>query len=159
MKNGNIASLIAIVAIALVVMFSGCIGSKTPIHDIYENPDKYVDKEVTIMARGTGPDQHSQHLRRNSPDCSGFWISDIGKSEGSDVLSMLEPHDYIFVAYDGNIPREQHEEFKDEWGRQISRTVKVKGVVRHELLRSACGWDTTEYPCFYIEGESWEFID
>ncbi|NMG82768.1 MAG: hypothetical protein GIS02_01005 [Methanosarcinales archaeon] len=150
MKNGNIASLTAIVVIALVVMFSGCIGSKTPIHDIHENPDKYVDKEVTIKATVKGltlssaPSSHYHH----SPDCSGFWISDIEKFEGG-----LSSPDDIFVAYDGNTPIKHREDFKDEWGRPIGiRTVKVKGVVRYELLRGA-------YSCFYIEGESWEFVD
>ena len=161
MKKKSIAGLIAIAAIIAVVMFSGCIGSKTPIHDIRENPDKYVDKEVTIKATVTPGNVEKRiegiisftlptvksSLGHHSPDCSGFWIYDLGLGAG---MTMA---DDIFVAYDGTIPGEQREDFKDKWGRSIRRrTVKVKGVVRYELLH---GTD----PCFYIEGESWKFID
>lgn len=124
---------------------------KNPNHDIRENPDKYVGKEVTIKATVKGlalSSTRSSHYHHR-PDCSGFWISDIEPFEGGAFLKF----DDIFVAYDATIPIEHREDFKDEWGRQIAiRTVKVKGVVRHELLRGG-------YPCFYIEGESWEFID
>ena len=163
MKKKSIAGLIVISAIVAVVMFSGCIGSKTPIHDIRENPDKYVDKKVTIKATVEPGNKEvliktwsgsylrpaiKSKLGRRSPDCSGFWIGDI-EPFSSEAFYL---HDDIFVAYDGTIPGEQREDFEDKWGQRIgSRTVKVKGVVRHELH----GQD----PCFYIEGESWKFID
>ena len=111
MKNKIIVSLIAIVAIALVVMFSGCIGSKTPIHDIHENPDKYVDKEVTIKAEVAPFMRDTREIfGPRSPDCSGFWIDDIEQS-------TAWRNEDIFVAYDGTIPGEQRDDFKDEWGR------------------------------------------
>ena len=162
MEKKTTVSLIAIVAIALLVMFSGCIGSKTPIRDIHESPDKYVDKEVTIKATvepgnkevliETGIVSYTRpavksSFGHHSPDCSGFWINDIESF-------CIGAYDDIFVAYDGTIPGEQRGgDFIDKWGRSIRRrTVKVEGVVRYELLRG-------EYPCFYIEGESWKFID
>ena len=145
MKKKTMVSLIAIAAIALVVMFSGCIGSKTPIHDIYENPDNYVDKEVTITASTSWLTVCGTIGPTYTPG-EGFGIQDIGTHKGG-VTGHFEEHAKIWVKYSGNTP--QREDFEGKWGESVSHTIRVKGMVRYG----------GRYKNFYIEGESWEYID
>jgi len=144
MKKKTIAGLVAVVAIIVLAAFFGGIGSKTPIHDIYENPDKYVDKEVTIKARtdiwvASGYGGIAGMFSRQE---KGFGIEDIEASPSG----LLGPeHQKIWVVYSGKTP--QSEDFKGKWGESVTRTVRVKGIVRH-----AGGGKI-----FYIEGKSWEY--
>ena len=48
MKIKTVAGLIAIVVITAAVVFTGCIES-VKIKDILEQPEEYVDKEVTVI--------------------------------------------------------------------------------------------------------------
>jgi len=120
--------------------------SKTPIHDIYENPDKYVDKEVTITASTNRWVAFGDlGTSRMHVVGEGFGIQDIGTYKAG----YEERHEKIWFKYSGNTP--QLEDFESKWGKSVSRTVRVKGVVRY----GGGGM----YKHFYIEGESWEYID
>lgn len=153
MVRKGLALSVLVLMLVMVVMFSGCIESKTPIHDFYENPDKYVDKEVTITARTYSPFYPCTISRQGFPaykpkSGKGFGIEDIGAYVPSSGISAgFEFNDGIWVEYSGNIP--QREDFEGKWGKIESRTVRVKGIVRY-----AGGHEN-----FYIEGESWKYID
>lgn len=137
MEEKTIAGLIAIAAIVAVVIFAGCIGPTTTIYDIEEHPDKYIGKRVTIEAN---PGRFLFFTVEDTfGGLKGFWIHD------------KEPRS-IFVAYDGDCPSTK---IKDEWGRETSYPIKVTGIVRHTYIRM--GFE--EIGVFYIEGESWEYID
>jgi len=131
-KRIALAFLIIILAITASIVFSGCIGSTT-IYELEKNPDKYIDKSITIDAKtGFWPGP--------KPDAEGFWIQDT-KTYGE---YQLLP-DYIFVTYSGDAPST-----KDKWGRQKDYNVRVKGTFRYTTI----GRDMV---IFYIDGESWEY--
>lgn len=146
MKKKTIAGLVAVVAIIVLAAFFGRIESKTPIHHIYENPDKYVNKEVTIKARtdkwvAFGWGGFTVFFGRQE---KGFGIEDIKASPSGPLGPERET---IWVVYSDKTP--QLEDFEGKWGKSLTRTVRVKGIVRY-----AGGARN-----FYIEGKSWEYID
>ena len=133
MKKKTIVGLIAIgVAIVAVVAFLVYTeyGRTTSIYGIEQHPDDYIGKRVTIEAY-VALWFHTYH------DLKGFMITDL-----------KAPYSQIFVEYSGDYPSDT---ITDKWGRKKDAVVKVTGIVRHK-------WEEGK-GFFYIEGESWEYID
>ena len=138
MKKKMIAKLIAVMAIAVLGMSLGCIGTTT-IKDIEANPD-YHGKEVVV--EGVLERNTLDGLREMSGS-RGFSIRE--DKEWKNTLFMKS----IYVRYNGEIPTR-----KGASGFYVPGTVtkvKVTGIVENER---AAG--TTWMP--YIRATSWEYI-
>ena len=78
----------------------------------------------------------------------GFWISDKEPPKYSPFPICRG----IFVSYIGDISSRV---IKDKWERDKYVDVKVTGIVRHKVMKIGF----TDKGIFYIEGESWGYVD
>jgi uncharacterized protein YceK len=136
--------LVSIFIIYLALLLVGCSSiSNTTIYKIENNPDKYINKKVTITGKpGSGLPYPLERCEDTLGELKGFWISDI-----KTYKERLYPAN-IFVNYTGDIPSKV---IKDKWNRDMSTKIKVTGIVRHKVIKGE--------GVFYIEGKSWEYVD
>jgi hypothetical protein len=114
-----------------------------------EYPDKYINKKVTIVGH-QGHDIMDIFAVENIYDnLKGFWISDKEPPKSSPFPIFCRG---IFVSYIGDITSRG---IKDKWERDKYVDVKVTGIVRHKVMKIGF----TDEGIFYIEGESWEYVD
>ena len=138
--------LLSILAIWLVLLLISFLSNlTTTIYDIENNPDKYIDRKVTITGRPGGSFSFLT-VKNNLGELKGFRISD-NKTYGRSYLPAE-----IFVDYASDIPSRV---IKDKWGRDKATKIKVKGIVRHKVMKIG----SENKGIFYIEGESWEYVD
>ena len=136
-----IISILAIWLVLLLITF--LFNLTTTIYKIENNPDKYINKKVTITGKpGSGLPYPLERCEDTLGELKGFWISDI-----KTYKERLCPAN-IFVNYTGDIPSKV---IKDKWNRDMSTKIKVTGIVRHKVIKGE--------GVFYIEGESWEYVD
>lgn len=147
MKKKSISGLIAISAIVMAMIFSGCI-EPTTIYNIKKYPDKYIDERVTIEGR-PGMAIAFYTVEGTFGDLKGFWIHDKERYGRNSIFPST-----IFVAYDGDSPSSR---IKDKWGRDTYPGIKVTGIVRHTYV-TPISWSDEDSGDFYIDGESWEYI-
>ena len=127
--------LVSIFIIYLALLLVGCsFIPNTTINNIQKYPDRYVDKKVTIIAI------RQYYFGTTYGDLKGFGISDGAPFGG------------MFVSYIGDTPSGV---IKDKWDRDKYVRVKVTGIVRHKVMKIGF----TNEGIFYIEGESWEYVD
>ena len=140
--------LLSILVICLILLLVGCSSISTvTIYDIQEYPDKYINKKVTIIGRRGIVDY--LYLETTFGDLKGFWISDKEPPKSSPFPIFCRG---IFVSYIGDIPSRV---MKDKWERDKYVDVKITGIVRHKVMKIGF----TDEGIFYIEGESWEYVD
>jgi len=138
--------IISILAIWLVLLLISFLSNlTTTIYDIKNNPDKYIDKKVTIIGRPGG--SLAFRVKDTLGELKGFRFSDINTHKES----FYFPAD-IFVNYTGDIPSKV---IINKWERDKYVDAKVTGIVRHKVMKIGF----TDEGIFYIEGESWEYID
>lgn len=134
---------LSILVICLILLLIGCSSiSNTTIYNIHEYPDKYINKKVTIVGHRGHDIMDLFAVVTTYHDLKGFWISD-NKTYGSDMFCRG-----MFVEYTGNIPSRV---IKDKWGRNKYVDIKITGIVRHKVIKGE--------GIFYIEGESWKYVD
>ena len=127
--------LLSIFVIYLALLLVGCSPiSNTTINNIHKYPDRYINKKVTIVA------ERNLYKGTTYGDLKGFGILDDTFFAG------------MFVSYIGDISLL---DIKDKWGRNKYVKVKVTGIVRHKIMNIGLG----NKGIFYIEGESWEYVD
>ena len=113
-----------------------------------EYPDKYINKKVTIMGHRGHAIMDLFAVETTYGNLKGFWISDKEPPKSSPFPICRG----IFVSYIGDIPSRV---IKDKWERDKYVDVKVTGIVRHKVMKIGF----TDEGIFYIEGESWEYVD
>jgi hypothetical protein len=135
---------IFLICIALTLYFKFI--SNTTIYDIENNPDKYIDKKVTVTGRPG--ESLAFRVKGTLGELKGFYFSDINTHNKGNIYFPAS----IFVNYAGDIPSKV---IKDKWDRDKYVRVKVTGIVRHKMIKLGF----KESGMFYIEGESWEYVD
>ena len=127
--------LVLIFIIYLALLLVGCSSiPNTTINNIHKYPDRYVDKKVIIIA------VRDYYKGTTYGDLKGFGINDDTYFGG------------IYVSFIDDAPSRI---IKDEWERDKYVKVKVTGIVRHKIMNIGLG----NKGIFYIEGESWEYVD
>jgi|GEM_PF-5163327 len=141
--------LLSILVICLILLLVGCSSiSNTTIYNIQEYPDKYINKKVTIVGHRGHDIMDLFAVKTTYGNLKGFWISDKEPPKSSPFPICRG----IFVSYIGDIPSRV---IKDKWERDKYVDVKVTGIVRHKVMKIGF----TDEGIFYIEGESWEYVD
>jgi len=113
-----------------------------------EYPDKYINKKITIVGHRGHAIMDLFAVGTTYGNLKGFWISDKEPPKSSPFPICRG----IFVSYIGDIPSRV---IKDKWERDKYVDVKVTGIVRHKVMKIGF----TDEGIFYIEGESWEYVD
>jgi len=142
--------LLSILVICLILLLVSCSSiSNTTIYNIQEYPDKYINKKVTIVGHRGHDIMDIFAVGTTYGNLKGFWISDKEPPKSSPFPIFCRG---IFVSYIGDIPSRV---IKDKWERDKYVDVKVTGIVRHKVMKIGF----TDEGIFYIEGESWEYVD
>ena len=141
--------LLSILVTYITLLLVGCSSISTiTIDDIQEYPDKYIDKKVTITGHRGHVIMDLFAVETTYGNLKGFWISDKEPPKSSPFPICRG----IFVSYIGDIPSRV---IKDKWERDKYVDVKITGIVRHKVMKIGF----TDEGIFYIEGESWEYVD
>jgi len=142
--------LLSIFLICLTLLLVSCSSiSNVTIYNIQEYPDKYINKKVTIVGHRGHVIMDLFSVETTYGNLKGFWISDKEPPKSSPFPIFCRG---IFVSYIGDIPSRV---IKDKWERDKYVDVKVTGIVRHKVMKIGF----TNEGIFYIEGESWEYVD